>query len=112
MEHVTTTPSAARDDQAKVSLRNDIIFKYVFGHEKNEMILKGLLNEVLGLQGNRRLKSLSFLNTVNLREFLKDKLSQLDVSVQDCAGKRYNIEMQVRYENYYIARAIYYHDKL
>jgi len=112
VEDTITATSAARDDQAKVSLRNDIIFKYVFGHEKNEMILKGLLNEVLGLRGNRRLKSLSFLTTVNLREFLNDKLSQLDVSVEDRRGKRYNIEMQVRYENYYIARAIYYHDKL
>ncbi len=112
MEHDITATSAARDDQAKVSLRNDIIFKYVFGHEKNEMILRGLLNEVLGLHGNRRLRRLTFIPTVNLREFLNDKLSQFDVSVEDRGGKRYNIEMQVRYENYYIARAIYYHDKL
>jgi len=34
----------AQKDLAKISLRNDIIFKYVFSHEKNVRIVKALLN--------------------------------------------------------------------
>jgi len=102
----------AAEDQVKISLRNDIIFKYVFGHEKNERILRALLNALLGLEGSRRIVQLTFLNPSNLKEYLEDKHSFLDVKAQDSTGKRYNIEMQVRAESSYISRVIYYHDRL
>jgi predicted transposase/invertase (TIGR01784 family) len=102
----------AMQDSVTYSLRNDIIFKYVFGHEKNEKILRALLNAILGLEGDARIGQLSFLNPMNLKEYLKDKFTTLDVKAKDLTGKRYNIEMQVKVGGSYIARAIYYHDKL
>jgi len=102
----------AAEDQVEFSLRNDIVFKYVFGHEKNERILRALLNALLGLEGGMRIVGLSFLNPANLKEYLEDKHSFLDVKAQDSNGKRYNIEMQVRAESSYIKRVIYYHDRL
>lgn len=103
---------AASIDMTRVSLRNDIIFKYVFGYEENEKILRSLLNAILGFKGDSRIVSLTFLDSINLSEFLKDKFSILDVKAKDHTGKRYNIEMQVRVDRSYVARAIYYHDKL
>jgi len=86
---------AATKDLLSYSLRNDIIFKYVFGHENNEKILRALLNAILGLEGDERIESLSFLNPANLQEYLKDKFTTLDVKAKDSTGKKYNIEMQV-----------------
>lgn len=111
MGNTTLTPEGTKD-LLSYSLRNDIIFKYVFGHEKNEKILRSLLNAILGLEGGEKIVSLSFMNPANLQEYLKDKFTTLDVKAKDSNGKRYNIEMQVRVNDLYIARAIYYHDKL
>jgi hypothetical protein len=33
---------------SSINLRNDLIFKFVFGYEKNERILIALLNAILG----------------------------------------------------------------
>ncbi len=104
--------SPPEQDSITVSLRNDIIFKYVFGHEKNEKILRSLLNAILGMEGDEKITELTLLCPANLKEFLQDKFSTLDIKAQDNTGKRYNIEMQVRAESSYIARAIYYHDRL
>jgi len=102
----------AQNDLVRVSLRNDIIFRYVFGHERNEKILRALLNALLNLEGEQKIESLIFPSPVNLKTYLNAKHSCLDVSARDGTGKRYNIEMQVRGGIKYIARAIYYHDRL
>lgn len=109
LNELSTKPT---DEDTKISLRNDIIFKYVFGHEKNERILRALLNAILGLDGEDRIVHLTFINSINLKEYLKDKTSVLDVKAEDSAGKRYNIEMQVKAEDCYIQRVLYYHDRL
>lgn len=111
-EHLDGLSSKPHEEDTKISLRNDIIFKYVFGHEKNERILRALLNAILALEGENRIVNLTFLNSINLKEYLKDKTSVLDVKAEDSTGKRYNIEMQVRAEDCYIQRVLYYHDRL
>lgn len=73
-----------------INLKNDIIFKVVFGSEKNAKILISLLNAVLDLNDNEKIVSLTFLNTFNIKEYLKDKLTSLDVKVVDGSNsKRY-----------------------
>jgi len=85
---------------SSINLRNDLIFKFVFGYEKNERILIALLNAILGLAGNKKIVSLTFLNAFNLQEYLNDKLTILDVKVVDGTGARYNVEMQVAPDNH------------
>jgi len=97
---------------SSINLRNDVIFKFVFGYEKNERILIALLNAILGFEGPDKIVKLTFLNTFNLKEYLKDKLSILDVKAEDNAGRRINIEMQVEADQAYINKVIYYHDRL
>ena len=48
----------------------------------------------------------------NIQNYKDDKLSVLDTKVKDIAGNRYNIEMQVRSEDYFIKRFSYYLTKL
>ncbi len=74
-----------------VNLRNDVIFKTVFGYEKNEKLLISLLNAILNLTGNEKIVKLTFLNTFNIKEYLNDKLTSLDVKVEDGTGDRSQI---------------------
>jgi len=60
-----------------VNLRNDVIFKVVFGHQKNEKILISLLNAILDLKGQEKIKKLVLTNPINLKEYIEDKLSKL-----------------------------------
>ncbi|MEW6103843.1 MAG: Rpn family recombination-promoting nuclease/putative transposase, partial [bacterium] len=80
---------------SSINLRNDIIFKAVFGYEKNEKLLISLLNAILELKGDKKIVSLTFLNAFNIKEYLNDKLTIVDVKVVDGTGVRYHIEMQV-----------------
>jgi predicted transposase/invertase (TIGR01784 family) len=94
-----------------MNLRNDVVFKAIFGHEKNEKILIALLNAILDLDGEHRIKSLTFMNPFNLKEYLEDKLTILDVKAEDSTGKRYNVEIQVKFDPCFINRVILYNDK-
>jgi len=97
---------------SSINLRNDIIFKAVFGYEKNEKLLISLLNAILGLKGDKKIVSLTFLNAFNIKEYLNDKLTIVDVKVVDGTGVRYNIEMQVADDKSYLKRILYYLAKL
>jgi predicted transposase/invertase (TIGR01784 family) len=91
---------------------NDLVFKYIFGNEKNKKILISLLNAILKLENKNKIEKITFLNSFNLREFKDDKSTILDIKAKDETGKFYNIEMQVIPEPYYIERVLYYYSKL
>ncbi len=52
------------------------------------------------------------LNPYNLRNFLSDKLSILDIKAKDKNGSFYNIEVQVCNDGDYDKRSLYYWAKL
>jgi len=97
---------------SSINLRNDVIFKAIFGYEKNEKLLISLLNAILGLTGDKKIVSLTFLNAFNIKEYLKDKLTILDVKAVDGTGVRFDVEMQVAPDKSYLQRIMYYLDKL
>ncbi len=97
---------------SSINLRNDVVFKFVFGNKKNEKLLIALLNAILNLTGDKKIVSLTFLNTFNVKEYLKDKLTILDVKVVDGTGVIYNVEMQVAPDKSYLQRILYYLAKL
>lgn len=97
---------------SSINLRNDVIFKAIFGYEKNEKLLISLLNAILGLTGNKKIVSLTFLNAFNIKEYLKDKLTILDVKAVDGTGVRFDVEMQVAPDKSYLQRIMYYLDRL
>lgn len=94
------------------SMTNDIIFKHIFGNEKNARILISLLNALLVREGDRIIEDVTMINPTNLQEFPEDKLTHLDVKARDNAGRQYNIEVQVRLDTAFIPRIIYYNDRL
>ncbi len=91
---------------------NDFVFKYAFGREKNERLLICLLNALLQLENEDRIQELQILNPFNLKEFADSKLSIVDVKAVDGRKRRYNIEIQVNPQAWFIPRALYYLGKL
>ena len=94
------------------TLLNDIVFKIVFGSPTNEKLLRSLLNAVLDLSGKNRIVQLTLLSGELTKAHLFQKGVVLDVRAQDGQGQHYNIEVQVREEDHYVERSLYYLSKL
>ncbi|MBI3039556.1 PD-(D/E)XK nuclease family transposase, partial [bacterium] len=73
--------------------KNDFVFKYVFGEERNEKLLISLLNALLRLEGSDKITWIQILNPFNQKEFDESKLSIVDVKAQDGLERQYNIEV-------------------
>lgn len=89
-------------------LRNDLVFKMVFGKEGNEPLLACLIEAVLALEGNRRIEELTLLSPLNLQNWTDDKFTIVDVKAVDRARRRFTIEMQVGRRPYFTSRMAYY----
>ena len=81
----------------KITPKNDIVFKKIFGTKGNEGILKDFLESILDIE----IDSLGLdLNTEFLPEFISGKKSRVDVRTKLSDGTEVNIEMQVDVSKY------------
>jgi predicted transposase/invertase (TIGR01784 family) len=89
---------------------NDIVFKYVFGNEKNKDATAKLLSAILGfeIQG----PDISFGDPHLKREFPKDKLGILDIFVRLKNGKTVAVEMLTGKFSNILKRIEYYISKM
>lgn len=92
---------------------NDFVFKALFGKEDktSKMLLVALLNDILLARGEDEIQSVTYLNPFNYKEFDTDKLSILDIKAVTDKGETINIEVQVRAEDNYRKRSLYYWSK-
>jgi predicted transposase/invertase (TIGR01784 family) len=90
------------------SILNDIVFKVAFADPANSRLLIALLNAILGLEGSDKIATVTVLNPTNFKEFLADKGTILDIKARTQHGWNLNIELQVRAEDFYIPRSLYY----
>lgn len=93
---------------------NDLVFKALFSREQEEckIILMDFLNELLSLKGNDKIIDIEYMNPYNYQESYSDKLSILDIKVKTQKEQRINIEVQVRNEDNFRKRSLYYWSKL
>ncbi|NJL58617.1 MAG: hypothetical protein HC887_02145 [Desulfobacteraceae bacterium] len=84
----------------------DFIFKKLLAGDTG--ILTDLLNSVLNLPKNRRIRSVRVKNPVVLPEEITKKYIILDIPATDGSGCQHEIEMQVRRSDSYPKRALYY----
>ena len=93
---------------SKITPKNDIIFKKIFGSKGNEEILKDFLESILDIK-------IEFLTvevgTELLPEFLDKKLSGLDVRAKLNNGTFVNIEVQTNMYGYSDKRNLAYWSK-
>ncbi len=92
---------------------SDIVFKAVFGKEDpiSKILLIALLNDILADENPEPITDITYLNPFNYQEFEEDKLSILDIKAKTNNGEIINIEIQVKKENNYRKRSLYYWSK-
>lgn len=76
--------------------------------QRHSEALRGLLNAILGLQGDKRIAEVQILNPLREKEYLDDKGTALDVKARDGQGVVYNIEVQLQAQVAYRERSLYY----
>ncbi|MBN2220796.1 MAG: Rpn family recombination-promoting nuclease/putative transposase [Vallitaleaceae bacterium] len=100
--------------EKKYPLTNDPLFKAVFGqeNEKSKYLLKELLNALLHLQGEQRIKELTHRNPFSIAESYTEKETIFDIKVVLENGDQVDIEMQVEAKQSYRKRSLFYWSKL
>ena len=86
--------------------RNDLVFKRVFGSEKNKDILIHFLNDIFDRPSP--IENVTFLKTVQDPEIAPFRVSIIDVMCEDQNKNRFIIEMQISHEKGFDRRALYY----
>ncbi|MDR0303391.1 MAG: Rpn family recombination-promoting nuclease/putative transposase, partial [Chitinispirillales bacterium] len=84
--------------------KNDIVFKMLFGDQRNEKTLIALLEAVL----EKKINKVQLLNPINKQKNEDDKLSVLDVKARLDNEEVIDIEMQVRNVPEFRSRISYY----
>ena len=87
---------------------SDIFIKYLFGKEENKPILLEFVNRVLAKSDFDTIVSVEIKNPFNIKEFVNDKETVLDVKATDEHGRIYDIEIQTIGNELYILRSLYY----
>ncbi len=97
-----------------VKATSDIFIKYMFGSDtpKSNSLALSFINSVLKNSDFPVMTKIIQKNPFNYREYVDDKLSVLDIEVEDENHKLYNIEVQSTGNTYFRNRALYYWAKL
>ena len=88
----------------------DLVFKALFGKEDktSKELLIALLNDILANGDKNKIVDISHLNPFNYKDFEGDKLSILDIKARTDLGEIINIEIQIRKDDNYRKRSLYY----
>ena len=104
-------PSVYQRNMKKLlSPKTDIVFKMLF--ETDEEILADLIDCVLDLPENRRVRSVRVKNPGILPDEIGKKFIVLDIRAEDESGEQFDVEMRVRKYESYSKRSLFYLCKL
>jgi len=95
---------------ARYNPKLDLVFKKLFGSEENKDLLLSLVNSVL--PDDQQVVQLQLKNPYNVADYVKGKLSILDIKAEDEKGRLYDIEMQIKGSDFYGKRTLYYWAKM
>jgi predicted transposase/invertase (TIGR01784 family) len=87
---------------------SDIFVRYLLGDERNKDLLISFINAVNQDSELPLIVEATITNPFNLKEFILDKQTILDVKARSESGQWYNIEVQVDGDEVYSVRSLYY----
>jgi len=96
-----------KDREPIIKATSDLFIATLFSAPKNEPILRGVINAVLGNSGHVPIKSATVLNPFNVKEYAFDKQIVLDVRVMDELDRIFNIEVQIAPHKSFVERIIF-----
>jgi len=88
----------------------DFAFKKLFGSEENKDILIAFINSII--DENEQIKDIILKNPYNIADYLKGKMSILDIKAVDDKEVWYDIQMQIAQQDFFDKRALYYWSKV
>ena len=91
-----------------INFYTDFAFKKIFGTEANKDLLISFLNALLDLKEDGEIKDLTYLNSENLGEDIRERRAIYDVYCQTKGGDRFIVEMQKAKQAHFQDRSIYY----
>jgi len=86
----------------------DFGFKKIFGDTENTELLRSLINDILGFEGSRKVKSLKFSNGELLPDSPEDRKAIFDLYCKDENDNLFIVELQKVYQRNFQSRALYY----
>lgn len=93
-----------------VKLKLDVIFKRMFGDEKNIDIITAMISALLEIP-QETIKSIEITNVELPPEYYDQKFSRLDLRL-NVDERIVNVEMQVNYEPNFKERTLFYWSKI
>jgi predicted transposase/invertase (TIGR01784 family) len=87
-------------------VKQDYVFKKIFGSERHPNILISLLNACF--KGREKIVEVLIKNSKIEKEFVEDSYSRMDILATTDKGELINIEMQRRDEKNMVKRSLYY----
>ena len=97
----------------RLKVKNDFIFRKLFGEIKNKDILISFLNAVLELGESEKLTDIEIIDGTELkRDNLEDKLGILDIRARTVRGEQINIEVQLVNQYNMDKRTLFYWSKM
>ncbi len=97
----------------RLKVKNDFIFRKLFGDVKNKDILISFLNAVLELGESEKLSDIEIIDGTELkRDSLDDKLGILDIRARTVRGEQVNIEVQLVNQYNMDKRTLFYWSKM
>jgi len=86
----------------------DFGFKKIFGDEENTELLESLINDILGLEGEDKIKEIVFKNGELLPDSPEDRKAIFDLYCIDEKGQEFIVELQKVHQEHFQSRALYY----
>lgn len=86
----------------------DFGFKKIFGDTENTELLRSLINDILGLEGEDKVKTIIFKNSELLPDSPSDRKAIFDLFCEDEKGSHFIVELQKVYQEHFQSRALYY----
>jgi predicted transposase/invertase (TIGR01784 family) len=97
----------------RLKVKNDFIFRKIFGEIENKDILISFLNAVLELSNSEKLSDIDIIDGTELkRDSLEDKLGILDIRARTVRGEQINIEIQLINQYNMDKRTLFYWSKM
>ncbi len=92
----------------KIKVKNDFIFKRIFGDQDNSEILKSFLEAIL----HEKIEKIEMMKDARLgQEHMDDKLGILDIKAEFNNNIKVNIEIQLINQYNMIKRTLFYWSK-
>lgn len=87
-----------------LDVRNDFVFKMLFGQKRNTDLLLLFLNAIL----TGTVEKVLFVNPYLEKENVADKSSVMDIRVETVKGEQINLEIQMQYHKAFPERMLMY----